>query len=189
MTKTLEKRLDQVAREINRVAAKLNDPKIFEQKKNYRRKFLYETYIPHTAWVQSFEKPPRLLRNSGIAFVSNPLIYGPCRRSGLSDYLAYKFARRSGPCLCFLDIEVPAAPQHKMFKEDFETGLTRKLTRREQEADNQEQNSGQNSPTKRRTKPTGRRTGKGNKPRGLSKTIEKSNAKKSRKKPHQRTQP
>ena len=149
------------------------------------------TYIPHTAWVQSFEKQPGLLRNSGIAFVSNPLIYGPCRRSGLSDYVAYKSARRSGPFLCFLDIEVPTAPQHKMFKEDIETGLTRKLTRWEQEADNQEQNSGQNSPTKRRTKPTGRRTAGRpcNKPRGLSKTIEKSNAKKSRKKPHQRTQP
>ena len=47
----------------------------------------------------------------------------------------------------FLDIEAPKAPQHKMFKEDLGTGLTKKLTRKEQ-AENQEQNNGQISPTK-----------------------------------------
>ena len=84
---------------------------------------------------------------SGVELNPDPLIYGPCRSSRLSDYVAYKSARRSGLCLRFLDIEDPTAPQHKMFKEDIETGLRRKLTRREQAAD-KEQNSGENSPTK-----------------------------------------
>ena len=113
------------------------------------------TYTAHTAWVQSFGKQPRFLRNSEVEFDPNPLIYGPCRPSRLSDYVAYKSARRSGLCLRFLDIEDPTAPQHKMLKEDMETGLRRKLTRRKQASD-KEQNSGQNSPTKRRAKPTGR---------------------------------
>ena len=47
------------------------------------------TYTPQTAWVQTFGKQPRLLRNSDAAFVPNPLIYGPCRPSRLSDYVAY----------------------------------------------------------------------------------------------------
>ena len=116
--------------------------------------------------MHSFGKQPRLLRNSGVAFVSNPLINGPCRPSRLSHYVEYKSARRSGPGLRFLDIEDPKTTQRKMFKEDMETGLTRKLTRREQAA-NKEENSGQNSPSKRRAKPTGRRTSERpcNKPR------------------------
>ena len=86
----------------------------------------------------------------------------------MSDYVAYKSARRSGPCLCFLDIEDPTAPQHSIFREDEETELTRKLTRKEQTT-LKEQSNIQNSPTKRRRKPTGMRTGgrPSDKPRGM----------------------
>ena len=89
---------------------------------------------------------PWLLRNSGFAFVPNPLIYGPCRPSTLSHYVAYKFARRTGPCLRVLHIENPSAPGHPMLKEDA-AGLPVKLTRKEQ----------QGSPSK--WKATGKRTG------------------------------
>ena len=95
-------------------------------------------------------KQPRLLRKSGVAFVPNPLTYGPCRPSRLSDDVAYKSARISGPCLRFLDIEDPNAPQHAMFKEDTTTGLPKKLTRKKQETSSQGQQSGPSSPTKRR---------------------------------------
>ena len=128
--------------------------------------------------MQSFGKQPILLRNSGVAFVPNPLIYGPCGPSRLSDFVAYKSARISGHCLRFLDIKDSTAPHNKMFTEDLETALARKLTRQEQAAD-KEQNSGQNSPTKRRARPTGRPTGGRPcyKPRGLSlDTMEKFNA-------------
>ena len=40
-----------------------------------------------------------------MAFVPSTLIYGPCRPSRLSDYVAYETARRKEPCLRFLDIE------------------------------------------------------------------------------------
>ena len=75
-------------------------------------------------------KQPRLLRKSGVAFVPNPLTYGPYRPLRLSDDVAYNSARISGPCLRFLDIEDPNVPQHAMFKEDTTTDLPKKLTRK-----------------------------------------------------------
>ena len=92
----IKKRIEQVARKTIRFATKVKNPKMFEQKyKITDGKNL--TYTPHTSWVQSFGKRPRLLRNSGTAFVPNPVIYGPCRPSRLSDYVADKSARRTGP--------------------------------------------------------------------------------------------
>ena len=86
-----------MARKTIRLATKVKNPKTFEQKyKTIDGKIL--TYTPHTAWVQTFGKQPRLLRNSGTAFVPNPVKYGPCRPSRLSDCFAYKSARRTGPC-------------------------------------------------------------------------------------------
>ena len=114
------------------------------------------TYTPHTAWVQIFGKQPRLLRNSGAALVPNLVLYGPCRPSRLSDYIAYKSARRTGPCLRFLDIKKPQAPQNPMFKEDSTTGLPTKVTMQEKSA--QSQGTSKVSPTKR--KAIGKRTGK-----------------------------
>ena len=93
-----------------------------------------------------------LLGNSGTAFVPNPLIYGPCRASRLSDYVAYKSAWRTGPCLRFLDIESPNAPQYAMFEEDQNTGLPVQITKKQ----SRQQTS---SPTKRMAKATGKRTG------------------------------
>ena len=58
--------------------------------------------------------------------------------------MAYESARRTSPCLRFLDIENPSAPRHPMFKEKA-SGLPVKLTRKK------------NSPSKR--KATGKRTG------------------------------
>ena len=85
--KNIEKRIEQVARKIIRLATKVKNPKTFEQKyKTIDGKIL--TYTPHTTWVQTFGKQPRLLRNSGTAFVLNPVIYRPCRPSRLSDYVA-----------------------------------------------------------------------------------------------------
>ena len=95
-----KKRIEQMARKTIRIATKVKNPKTFKQRyKTVDGKFW--TYTPHTAWVQTFGKQPRLLRNSGTAFVPNPLIYGPCRPSRLSNYVAYKSARRTGPCLRF----------------------------------------------------------------------------------------
>ena len=72
----LKKKVEQVARETVRLATKVKDPKTFEQKyKTIDGKIL--TYTRHTAWVQTKGKQPRVLRNSGFAFVPNPLIYGP----------------------------------------------------------------------------------------------------------------
>ena len=139
------KEIEQVARKTIRLATKMKDLKIFEQKyKTTHGRIL--TYTPHTAWVQMKGKQPRLLGNSGSAFVPNPLIYGPSRTSTLSDYVAYKSARRIRPCLRCLDIENPSATRHTMFKEDA-SGLPVNLTRKEE----------QTSPPKR--KPTGKRTG------------------------------
>ena len=146
-----KKRIEQVARKTIRIATKVKNPKTFEQRyKTVDGKIL--TYTPHTAWVQTFGKQPRLLRNSGAAFVPSPLIYGPCRPSRFSDYVAYKSARRSGPCLRFLDIENPNAPQHAMFKEDKTSGLPVNQTKKQL----RQQTS---SPTKRNAKATGKRTG------------------------------
>ena len=120
--KNTKKRIDRLARKKIRLATKVEDPKTFEQKyKTIDGKILI--YTPHTARVQTFGKQPRLLRNSGAAFVPSPLIYGRRRPSRLSYYVAYKSARRSGPCLPFLEIENPIAPQHPMFMEDEGTGL------------------------------------------------------------------
>ena len=152
--KNTKKRIDQVARKTIRIATKVKDPRTFEQKyKNIDGEIL--TCTPHTAWFQKFGKQPRLLRNSGAAFVPNPLIYGPCRPSRLSDYVAYKSARRSGPCLRFLDIENPTSPQHPMFRENEKTGLPKKLTQRERMLTQGKLDS----PTKRKAKSTGKRTG------------------------------
>ena len=134
-----------MARKTIRLATKVKNPKRFEQKyKTIERKIL--AYTPHTAWVQTFGKQPKLLRNSGTAFVLNPLIYGPCRPSRLSDYVACKSARRTGPCLSFIDIKNPDAPQHPMFKEDSRTGLPIKLRKQDKAA----QINNQNSPIKRK---------------------------------------
>ena len=127
------------------------------------------TYTPHTAWIQTFGKQPRLIRNSATAFVPNPVIYGPCRPSRLSGYVAYISARRTGPCLRFLDIKDPQAPQHVMFKEDTTTGLPTKLTMQKKSA--QSQGTSKVSLTKR--KAIGKRTGgkpvrKLQTPRGMS---------------------
>ena len=111
-----KKRIEQVGRKTIRIATKVKKPKTFEQRyKTVDGKLL--TYFPHTAWVYTFGEEPILLRNSGAAFVPNPLIYGPCRQFRLSDYVRYKSARRSGPCLRFLDIENPNAPQHAIGRE------------------------------------------------------------------------
>ena len=59
--KNTEKRRDQVARKIIRLATKVKDPKTFEQKyKTVEGKIL--TLTPHSAWVQTFGKKPRLLK-------------------------------------------------------------------------------------------------------------------------------
>ena len=113
------------------------------------------TSTPHTAWVQTFGKQPRLLRNSDAAFVPNPLIYGPRRPSRLSDYVGYKSARRSRPSLRFLDIENPTAPRHPMFRQDETTGLPKKLTRKEKTLGQGKKDSS----TKRKARTTLKRTG------------------------------
>ena len=100
-----KKRIEQVTRKTIRIATKVKNPKTFEQRyKTVDGKIL--TYTPHTAWVQTFGKQPRLLRNSGTAFVPNPLIYGPCRPSRPVDLLA-------------------------MFEEDENTGLPVKITKKQ----------------------------------------------------------
>ena len=87
LDKTIRNRLNQVVRKTIRVATKMKDPKTFKRKyKTIDGKIL--TYPPHTAWVQSFGKQPRLLRKSGVAFVLNPLNYGTCRLLRLSDDVA-----------------------------------------------------------------------------------------------------
>ena len=74
-----------------RIVTKVTDPKTFEQ--NYKQKHgKIVPYTTHTARVQTRSKQPRLLRNSGFAFVPSPQIYGSCRASRLSDNIAYKFA-------------------------------------------------------------------------------------------------
>ena len=155
VNKNTKKRIDQVARKTTIIATKVKDPRTFEQKyKTIDGKIL--TYTPHTAWVQTFGKQPRLLRISGAAFVPNPLIHGPCRPSRLSYYVAYKSARRSEPFLRFLDIENPTAPQHPMFREDEKTGLPKKLKQKERIL-TQKKSDG---PTKQKAKSTGKRTGR-----------------------------
>ena len=129
------------------MTTKLKDPKTFEQKhKTIDGKILRIT--PHTAWVQTNRKQPRLLRNSGFAFVPNALLYGPCRPTRLSDYVADKSARRTESCFRFSGIEALYSPQHLMFREDT-TRLPVKLTRKEL----------QENPIKRKAKLTGKRTG------------------------------
>ena len=110
------KKIKQVSRKAIKLATKVKDPKTFEQKyKTVDEKLLTNT--PNTAWVQKSGKQPRLLRHSGFAFMPNTLIYGPCRPVRLSDYVAYKPARGTGPCLCIVHIEQPKAPQHPILKE------------------------------------------------------------------------
>ena len=87
--------------------------------------------MPPTAWVPTKGKQPRLLRNSGLAFVPNPPKHGPCRPSRRKEYVVYKPARRTGPCLLFLNIEQPNAPQDEMFREDVKIGLPKKLIQKE----------------------------------------------------------
>ena len=84
--------------------------------------------MPPTAWDPTKGKQPRLLRNSGLAFVPNPKKHGPSRRK---VYVAYKPARRTGPRLRFLNIEQPNAPQDEMFREDVKIGLPKKSIRKE----------------------------------------------------------
>ena len=80
-------------------------------------------------------------------------------------------ARRTGPCLRFLDIENPQAPQNPMFKEDTRTGLPIKVSGQEKAA----LSKSQSSPIRR--KATGKRTGgkptrKLQTPRGMSRQTE-----------------
>ena len=148
MTKTRKKLLDQVAGKTVSLATKIKDSKIFEHKyKTLDGKIL--TYTPHTAWVQPIGNEPRLLRNSGTAFVPSPLIYGPCRPSRLSDYYAYKSARRTGHCLRFLDIENPISPQHPMLRQDEQTELPIKLTKQKKAAQNNQGSSTKRKPRQR----------------------------------------
>ena len=65
--------------------------------------------------------------------------------------MAYKSARRNGPCLRFLDINNPNAPQRAMFEEDEATGLPVKQTKKSEQQTI--------SPTKQKAKATGKRTG------------------------------
>ena len=96
--KNTEKHRDQIARKTIRIATKVKDPKNFKTKyKTIDGNFL--TYMAHTARIQTFGKQLRLLRNNEVTFVPNPLIYGPCRPSGLSDHIACTSTRRSRPCL------------------------------------------------------------------------------------------
>ena len=98
--KNMEKPIEQIARKTIRLATKVKGPKIFEQKyKTIEGKIF--TYTLHNAWIQSLGKQPRLLRKKGTSFVPNPLLYGPCRPSRLSDYVAYKSARRTAPAYVF----------------------------------------------------------------------------------------
>ena len=85
-----------------RLATKVKYLNTFERKHTP-----HATHTPNTEWIQTTGKQPRLLRNSGFAFLPDPLSYGPCRPFRLSDYVAYKSARRTGPCLRFSDIENP----------------------------------------------------------------------------------
>ena len=102
-------KINQVARKAIKLATKVKDPKTFEQKyKTVDEKLL--TYTPNTAWVQKSSKQPRLLRHSGFAFMPNTLIYGPCRPVRLNDYVAYKPARGTGPCLCIVILNSPRRP-------------------------------------------------------------------------------
>ena len=64
--------------------------------------------------------------------------------------MAHKSARRTGPCLRFLDIHNLNAPQHAIFEENEITGLPVK-----QKKESTQQTS---SPAKRKAKPTGKRT-------------------------------
>ena len=89
MDTNIKKHIQQVARKTVRLATKVKDTKTFEQKKK-RKDGRISTYTPHIAWVQTKGKQPCLLSNSGFTFVPNPKIYGPCRPSWLSDYVAYK---------------------------------------------------------------------------------------------------
>ena len=52
----------------------------------------------------------------------------------MHTFTAYKSARKTGPCLHFLDIEQPNAPQHELFREDEKTGLPKKLSQKEHQA-------------------------------------------------------
>ena len=124
------------------------------------------TYTPHTAWVQTFGKQLRLVRNSGADFVPNPSIYGTCGPSRLSGYVAYKSARGTRPCLHFLDINNGNASQHAMLEEDEVTGLPVKQTKKLKQQTS--------SPTKRKAKATGKRTGgrPATKPQNKGMTLE-----------------
>ena len=83
----IKKPIQQVAQKTVGIATKVKDPKTFEQAyKTIDGRILI--YTPHTAWVQTKVKQPRLLRNSGFAFVPNPKGYAPCRPSQLSNYVA-----------------------------------------------------------------------------------------------------
>ena len=71
--------------------------------------------------------------------------------SQLSDYVAYKSARRNRLCLRFLDINNTNAPQHAMFQEDVVKGLPVKYKKKSKQQTI--------SPTKRKAKATGKCTG------------------------------
>ena len=74
MDTNTKKPTQQVNRKTIRLTTKVKDPETFEQKhKTIDGKIL--SYIPHTAWVQTKGKQPRLLRNSGFALVPKPKIF------------------------------------------------------------------------------------------------------------------
>ena len=64
--------------------------------------------------------------NIGFTFVLIPMIYGRCRHSRLSDYFASKTARKTEPCLRFLDNQTRHSTQKRTGKKGRKTD-TKKL--------------------------------------------------------------
>ena len=86
-------------------------------------------------------KKTEIDKKHGFAFVPNPMVYGPCRPSHLSEFVSNKSVRRTGPCLRFLEIENPNAPQHPT--KDTTSGLPKKLTRKKKQERVQKQQESQ----------------------------------------------
>ena len=135
----IKKKIEQVARKTIRQAIKTKDPKTFQQKyKTIDGRLL--THIPHTAWAQTKGKKPRLLRNSGFAFVPNLqyVAHVVPHHSVLMWHMnpesrtLFAFFRHRKP-LCTRE----SALRHPIFKEDasgdYIQGPSVKLTRKKQQ--------------------------------------------------------
>ena len=139
-----------MARKAIRIATKVKDQKTFEQIYKSIDRLILRTYTPHTAWVQTLGKQPRLLRICGAAF-SQALQY-----TDRADPLGLVITSHINPDHAyFLDIVNPTAPQHPMFREDETTGLPVKVTRQKKTTSQ----AHQSSPTKRKAKSKGKPTG------------------------------